>query len=259
MSYLRKIIRHGNVIEDCKYTNGRFGLGKKNSQPTGETPPEQIRWQSKNDIRKVWRLLDNNFSPGDLWVMLSYPGKQKPTTEQVRENMAEFTKKLRRLYRKAGKAFKYIYSAGRGKRGAVHFHLVLPKFDIAIIRDLWAEIVNQGEWVKTDFQPLDRKKDYYKIASYIIKNSEETFGSDDPVYKKRYCASRNLVNKKTKAKVVKAKEWKKEPPERPGYYIDKNRSYSGYSQYGYPVQYTVYIKLDGKGRPDEPKKSREAD
>ena len=72
MSYLRKIIRHGNVIEDCKYTNGRFGLGKKNSQPTGETPPEQIRWQSKNDIRKVWRLLDNNFGAFKSPVYLGF-------------------------------------------------------------------------------------------------------------------------------------------------------------------------------------------
>lgn len=247
MPYLRKVFKHGNIIEDCKYTNGRYGLKKKNRKPLGKTPPEQLRWQSKNNVRKCWRLLDNNFNPGDLWVMLSYPYKSKPSTETVRNNMSKFLVKARKMYKKAGKVFKYIFSAGRGKRGAVHFHMVLPKFDIAAIRDLWSKIVNHGDWVKTEFQPLDKKKDYYKLANYIIKNSEETFYSDDPVYKKRYCSSRNLRQKRVKAKVIPKKEWKKKPPERRGYYIDKERSYIGYNAYGYPMQYTVYVKLSTFG------------
>lgn len=243
MSYLRRFFRHGDIIEDCKYTNGKHGKKGKNSEPIGVTPPEQVRWQSKNDIRKLWRLIDDNFNPGDLWVMLSYPYKCKPSTEQVRGNMSNFLKKMKKIYVKTGTIFKYVYSAGRGKRGAVHFHLILPKFDIDIVRNLWCDIINGGQWVKTNFDTLTKRKDYERLASYIVKNSEETFSSDDPIYKKRYCNSTNLKRKKVKAKVVKAKEWKKEPIEREGYYIDKDRSFSWVNQYGYEYQYTVYVRL----------------
>ena len=243
MSYLRKILRHGIIIEDIKYLNGRYGKSKRNSKPIGQTPPEQLRWQSKNNVRKCWRLLDDNFSPGDLWVLLTWPHKVRPSTAEIRKSMTTFLARMKNRYKKTGKDFKYIYSAGRGKRGAAHIHIVLPKFDIEEIQKVWADIVNNGEWVKTGFQPLSQMRDYYKLANYIVKNSEETFYSDDPIYKKRYCASRNLKVQDVKAKVVKAKAWKKEPVERPGYYIDKERSYIGYTSYGYPVQYTVYVKL----------------
>ena len=50
--------------------------------------------------------------------------------------------------------------------------------------------------------------------------------------------------KKVKGHTIYAKTWRKDPPERKGYYIDKTLSYSGVNQYGYPVQYTVYVKLE---------------
>lgn len=253
MSYLDKTFIHGDVIEKCKYTNGRFGKKKKNGEPLGVTPPEQIRWQSKNDIRKLWRIIDLNFGPGDLWIMLSYPAKRRPSTEQIREDMRRFLQRLKRKYQKEGVTFKYVFSAGRGSRGAAHFHLVLPKFDIETIRNIWADIVNEGKWVKTNFDPMSKLADYELIASYIIKNSEETFYSDDPVYKKRYCMSGNIENKEVKPKIIKAKEFRKEPPERKGYYIDKERSYSWVNKYGYLFQYTVYVKLS-RGRPDKKRK-----
>ena len=239
MPYIRKTIKHGNIIEVCKYTNGRYCRKGQNAPAVRETPKEQVAWQENNDIRKVWRLLDNNFGSGDLWVTLTYPARARPSADEVRGNMQEFMKRLRRLYKKAGQLCKYVYSVGRGKRGAAHIHMVLSKFDIEQIRDLWARIVNGGAWVRTDFQPLHKHKDYHKLASYIIKNSAEDWASPDPVFKKRYCSSRNLTP-----------EWKKEPPEKPGYYIDKERSYQGFTSYGYPIQYTVYVKLEGR-RPDE--------
>ena len=91
---------------------------------------------------------------------------------------------------------------------------------------------------------LDKSQNWHKVASYIIKNGEETFLSDDPIIKKRFSSSRNLRQRKTKARLVHARHWKKEPPERKGYYIDKNLSYSGVNRFGYPVQYTVYVKIE---------------
>lgn len=245
MPYLRKTVKHGKIIEVQKYFNGRYMRKKGNAPPIGETPPEQKKWQEKNAIRKVWRLLDENFGKGDLWTTLTYPAGTKPAAQQVRDDLQHFLRKLRAAYKKAGKVLKYIYSAGRGKRGAAHIHMVLPKFDIDAVRDIWAAIVNAGEYVRCDFKPLAKEKDYYKLAGYIIKNSKEDFESADPVYKKRYCASRNLTKPKEKTEKINHRTWKKDAPEKKGYYIDKARSWAGVNCFGYPVQYTVYVELGG--------------
>ena len=150
---------------------------------------------------------------------------------------------MRREYKKAGKECKYIFSVGRGKRGAIHLHMVLTKIDTEAIATHWQNIVNDGEWVHVHTEHLDKSQNWHKIAAYIIKNGEETFLSDDPIIKKRFSASRNLRNTKPRARVIHAKTWKKDPPERKGYYIDKNLSYNGVNQYGYEMQYTVYVRL----------------
>lgn len=130
MAYLKKEIALGDVVEVSKYTNGRFGIReiKEKAPSQRSTPEEQLKWQSKQATKKVWRLLRNkaNFSPGDMWVTLTYPPKTKPDSETVRKHITELLKRLRRAYKKAGKICKYIYSVGRGARGAIHFHVFLP-------------------------------------------------------------------------------------------------------------------------------------
>lgn len=249
MAYLEKVIDRGNVIEIQKYINGRYGLKEKRKKAAAQrtTPEEQLRWQSKEAMRKVWRLLRDreNFSPGDLWVTLTYPQKSTPDSETVKKNIKEFLKRIRRKYKQAGKECKYIFSVGRGKRGAIHLHMVLTKIDTEILATAWQNIVNHGDWVHVHIEHLDRSQNWQQVAAYLIKNGEETFLSDDPIIKKRFSASRNLREAKPKARVIRAKTWKKEPPERKGYYINKNLSYSGVNRYGYPMQYTVYVKLRG--------------
>lgn len=247
MAYLKSEVDAGDVVEVSKYTNGRFGIKEVREKAPSRraTPDEQLKWQSKQAVKKVWRLLRNkmNFSPGDLWVTLTYPPKTKPTSEKVKGDINEFLKRLRRAYKKAGDMCKYIYSVGRGARGAIHLHFVLKKFDTEFISMTWQNIVNGGEWVHVHVEHLDRSRNWHKIASYIIKNGEETFLSNDPIIRQRFSSSRNLVMKKARAHIVHAKAWAKEPPERKGYYIDKNLSYDGVNRYGYPIQYTVYVRI----------------
>lgn len=246
--YQEKVIDYGNVIEVQKYINGRFGKKeqREKAKAVRVTPEEQLKWQSKEATRKVWRLLRNreNFLPGDLWLTLSYPAGATPDSETVRKNIKEFLKRMRREFTKLGKVCKYIFSVGRGARGRIHLHMVMTKIDTEIIAKHWRNIVNTGEWVYIHSDHLDKSQNWHKVASYIIKNGEETFLSDDPIIKKRFSSSRNLRQRKTKARLVHARHWKKEPPERKGYYIDKNLSYSGVNRFGYPVQYTVYVKIE---------------
>lgn len=247
MAYQEKVVDLGDVVEVQKYVNGRLGTKeqRKRAEAQRATPEEQIRWQSKEATRKVWRLLRDpkNFHPGDLWTTLTYPARTTPDSETVKKDIKEFLKRMRREYKKAGKDFKYIFSVGRGRRGAIHLHMVMTKIDTEIIARHWQNIVNRGEWVHVHTEHLDKSQNWHKLAAYIIKNGEETFLSDDPIIKKRYSSSRNLHVKKVRARTVKAKEWRRQPPPRKGYYIDKNLSHEGVNQFGYPVQYTVYVRL----------------
>lgn len=247
--YLEKLIDLGDVIEVQRYFNGRIGRKdtRRRAAALRGTPPEQVRWQSKEAIRKVWRLLrdERNFKPGDLWVTLTYKAGTRPDNETVRGDLRELIKRMRRSYRKAGTEFKYILSVGRGKRGAVHIHLVMSRIDTELIERHWQNIVNGGDWVHVHHEHLDRSQNWQKVAAYIVKNGEETFLSDNPIIKRRFSYSRNLHTKKVRARKIKAKAWRKEPAPRKGYYIDKNLSYTGVNQYGYPVQYTVYVRLRG--------------
>ena len=151
MAYLEKVIDRGNVIEVQKYLNGRYGKKEHRAKEKAKrvTPEEQLRWQSKEAIRKVWRLLRDreNFSPGDLWITLTYPQKTRPDSETVRRNIKEFLKRVRKQFKKQGKECKYIFSVGRGKRGAIHLHMVMSKIDSEIIATTWQNIVNGGKWV----------------------------------------------------------------------------------------------------------------
>ena len=202
MAYLEKVIDRGNVIEIQKYINGRYGVKEKRKKAAAQrtTPEEQLRWQSKEAMRKVWRLLRDkeNFSPGDLWVTLTYPRKSTPDSETVKKNIKEFLKRIRRKYKQAGKECKYIFSVGRGKRGAIHLHMVLTKIDTEILATAWQNIVNHGDWAHVHIEHLDRSQNWQQVAAYLIKNGEETFLSDDPIIKKRFSASRNLREAKPK-------------------------------------------------------------
>ena len=110
MAYLEKVINRGNVMEVQKYMNGRFGKKehRKKADAQRTTPEEQLRWQGKEAVRKVWRLLrdNSNFRPGDLWTTLTYPAKSTPDSDTVRRNIKELLKRLRREYKKLGQECK---------------------------------------------------------------------------------------------------------------------------------------------------------
>lgn len=245
--YLQKRWQHGDVIEQTCYTNGRFG--QKDAEyirKGGATPLEQLKWQEKNNIRKVWRLLDDNFSHGDFWVTFTFRREYRPEdNEEAKKIIQKFLKSLRRLYRKNNRELKYIMSCGRGERGGIHFHMVMNKFPHQEqIMELWNRYANHGEYSVNRFTPLEKTRNYHKLAAYIIKNGREDFGRIDKVFGKRFSYSTNLVIKPVKAKKIHARTWSRKEKQIPGYYICKDLSHEGIDIAGYPYRYTVYIKLE---------------
>lgn len=256
MPYVKKTIESGGIIEVSKYYTGRYGTkeAKREIAEHQPTPEEQKKWQEKNAVLELWRTIrhEENFRPGDWWATLTYPARTKPENETVRRNIRAWIKRAKRKYEKAGLELKYVFSVGRSKRGMAHLHILLSYCpNPQELAQDWQDIVNHGAWVHTNWQPIGKdRNEWRRIAEYLVKNSAEDFASGDPIYKKRYSPSRNLVRPKTKREISDAQKWRETPPEKTGYYIDKNHSYTAIEEThdGRMVkkQYTVYVRLNPK-------------
>ncbi len=242
MSYVKATIKNKYYTEIYKYYSGRIGKKIYNAPCMGKTPLNQLRYQDRKAERVCRWKLDNNFKAGDLFITLTYKSNEKPTSEETRKNISALLARLRIEYKKLNKIFKYIYVAGRTKRGAVHFHMVLNAIDINIISKSWRKITGGKVLAQSLYG-----KDFGKVASYLIKNSCETFYSKDKIHNKRYCSSNNLEMPSIEREIIGAKEWRNTPKAPKGFIIDKTSLYNGYgwleNENGWNGCKTQYYKL----------------
>ncbi|WP_304067895.1 rolling circle replication-associated protein [Megamonas hypermegale] len=251
MPYVHARVYTQNTIENYKYYSGRIGKKIPNAPAKGKTPLNQLRYQDQKAARVCGWKIAENFQKGDLYLTLTYPARMPIEPEQARQDISLFLVRMRRMYKKADMQLKYIYTAGRSKRGMVHFHMVVNKFDTEKIGDIWHKISGGG----CHFQNLYLNQygfvDYRKIANYLIKNSQETFYRNDKIHRKRFCASLNLKMPTVEKKIATAKIWKKQPNAPKGYILDKNSFYDGYgwsdggnAWEGCRVQRYILIRVD---------------
>ena len=94
-------------------------------EPVKKKTPEEIREANKRQAaRKLERLMNANFRPGDWHITLTYRKEIRPSPEEAREELKKFLGCLRRRYRKAGHELKYIVATEyRSKH--IHHHLVV--------------------------------------------------------------------------------------------------------------------------------------
>ena len=120
--YVRKTIivqnKAGEFRRVTKYISGRIGVRDQKRMKEAPTEERIKKWQDKRAEDTLWGYLEENFNPGDCFFTPTYPPKSRKTSEEVRRDMADFRKRLRKIYQKAGIPFKYLMSVGRGKRGA---------------------------------------------------------------------------------------------------------------------------------------------
>lgn len=145
---------------------------------------EKIKRNETDAIKKLTRVLNCNFRMGDLWLTLTFPGKEEINWETAQTAFDRFLRKLRESYRKEqGANIKFVYSQGRkdedGNDARPHFHLVMPAADYELVCALWPQEA-------VTYRRLDGRKDHVKIAEYMIRNAKGVPG------KKKYHTSRGL-------------------------------------------------------------------
>ena len=105
---------------------------------------EQIKRQNqRNKENRVRRTIQLNFRPGDLWLTLKYPKGTRKPMDEVTEDFRRFTDRIRKLYKKQGIPFKYMYRIEIGKRGGIHVHIVMNRLD-----DQRADLIISDAWTR---------------------------------------------------------------------------------------------------------------
>lgn len=235
--YYQETCYAGDTVEICKY-HASYNRAKgqprqKRKKPTSE---EQFKVNERQAEKKLRRLINHNFHPGDYHLTLSYKKELRPENKEgLKKDIRRFHNRVRKEYRKRGLPYKYIHVFEIGKRGAMHHHMVVNQIDIDILRKAW----DKG---RIKVSPLDDTGQYSELASYLIKYSSVMLRSENRLQGKRWNPSRNLDKPKIVKKPVHRNTFQKVPREKKGYYIDKNLSCDFVDTAGYRHMQTVYVK-----------------
>lgn len=243
MHKYRKIeIVCGAVLEVIKCHPRKMRKGVER-QPVPKSPEEIRTANMRQAAKRLARLINANFRPGDLHVTLTYRKENRPDPKEAQKNIKSFLGALRRRYKKAKKELRYIVVT-EYKNKAIHHHLVTNNVNdgtlttMDYIRELW-----RGRGSPKAVQLYD-EGEYSQLADYLIKETEKTFRDPDSPVKQRYSCSRNLVQPKVTRKDKKIKgDWEQDPKPRKGYYIVKDSLYNGTDKLGYPYQSYIMVKL----------------
>ena len=229
MPYIESVCVAGKTIEVERYFSARYGRrGQRSEDRVKPSKEEQLKINNRIAEKKLRRILNANFKAGDYHLVLSYAkarGDPPRDPEDMKKDIAQFLRKLRKEYKAAGPELKYVHVAETGSHGARHHHLVIgssPGVDIGTIQRVW----NHG---RIHVNPLDDSGNYAKLASYLIKYTCRTIGTPDAMQGKRWNSSKNLVHPEPTIKVITAREWFRTKGVRvpakyakQGYIIDKN-------------------------------------
>lgn len=240
MPYMRMVCDAGRTREIAKYyTYWLHPRGRKRRPKKNKTSDQQKKINDRQTARRLTRLMNANFDRTSLYITFSYRVQLRPTDgEELKRQEDKLLRDLRRIYKKEGRPFKYIWTAEVGGRGGVHIHMVVSDIDPRMIRELWPY-----GW--TNIRPLDGSGQYRRLAEYFIKYFQKTRGTDRQLQKKAYNASKNLIRPKPKTKPEKWNTFSREVRVPKGWYLDKDSLREGVTEDGYEFIYYTLIREGG--------------
>lgn len=127
-AYVRHLWDCGESLEIEEKHTGRYGARGQKREKRKKASPEDIKrqnkWKRERDLR---RLIKWNFGKYDYWMTITYRKGDRPAWEQMKKDVTDLIKKIRKRYRKLGKELKYIYRLQIGKRGGPHVHILVNR------------------------------------------------------------------------------------------------------------------------------------
>lgn len=250
IGYIRDIWDCGDTAEVEEKHTGKYGapgqLRGKKRKATKEEISRQNQWKKERDVR---RAIKWNFNANDYWITITYRKKQRPTWQQMRDDMRKLIRKVRERYRILGFEMKYFYRLGIGKQGGPHMHILVNRI---VAGQQGTDTIFSQMWDKghVNFRTTYEAGGFKDLARYITKPLEEW----EPEDLKRYSPSRNLIRKEPKQKVINRrslidKMGQVRYPKAPkGYYIDPDSVRMGINPItGFPYRHYTIVKIRKEG------------
>lgn len=209
-----KVIREtciaGAVIDrTVKASFSHGGARRPKSKPTSEAV------RKNNDriaAKKLTRLINANFMPGDLHVTLTYA--EVVNVEKANHELDLWLRRMRREYHRRGREFKYI-AVTEYENKRIHHHIVMSEIEFSTINRQWTA-------GRIRCTALDETRSYKALAEYLIKETQKTFRQPDNALRRRWKASRNLIRPAVKREWVSVRELFRDPKALKGYQLDED-------------------------------------
>lgn len=150
------------------------------------TLPAQKKLNEENSRRAFRLILNDNFVPGDFDITLTYGDKYLPADKRsAHDDLIRYIRKLRSIYQKHKRVFKYLYVTEFGeRRNRIHHHVIASSsgFNRDTVEDTW--ILG-----RTNVKSLRLEQDgtFNKLANYLMKSI-----GDSEKYARTWNCSRNV-------------------------------------------------------------------
>lgn len=186
--------------------------GQKRKPKTNPTSEAVMKVNFRNAVKILTAKLNHNFKHGDYHIVLTY--KDIPGMEEARKNLENFIRNIRNYAKRNGIEIKWV-AVTEYKHKRIHHHVVMSGVNQEVISRYW-----KCGYVKAVI--LDDTGNYYRLAEYLLKETEKTFREDNSIQKKRYSCSRNVIMPEVKREKVSGREIRQELKPLAGYTIDED-------------------------------------
>lgn len=150
------------------------------------TLPAQKRLNEENSRRALRLILNDNFVPGDFDITLTYQDKYLPADKRAaHDDLIRYIRKLRSIYQKHKRVFKYLYVTEFGeRRDRIHHHVIASRsgFNRDTVEDTWTLGRSNVKSLR-----LERDGTFNKLANYLMKSI-----GDSEKYARTWNCSRNV-------------------------------------------------------------------
>lgn len=214
MKIIRETIVAGKTIIQSYKASTRITSekGRKRNARTNPTPEAARKINLKNAVKNLTAIMNHNFQGGDYHLTLTYAneaGKQ-----QARKDRTNFLRNMKNYCAKNGVEWKWV-AVTEYENHRIHHHIVCSAVDPEVINEKW-----KHGWV--NIKQMDASGNYYRLAEYLIKETEKTFRNPDSANKKRYSSSGNIVIPQSRKEEVSSRLMQDDPQPYKGYYIDQD-------------------------------------
>ena len=192
----KKIIEH-----EFKYA-GRYGAkGEKRAQRKKATPEQMKKQNQYNREKLVLRKMRNNFKRGDLWITLKLKKGERVSAQEILKIREKFLRQLRGVYKKRGRALKYMCRIEIGERGGIHIHILVNRIKgtpgtAEVISQIWGRL-KCGELTKPEVL-VGRFREFFETEGICSDVAE--------VFNERYqlCLGDTIVFRDDSYEIVKS-------------------------------------------------------